>query len=171
MITGPIADAAKAQLPITWSALLNDPRFGEGLLQGRVDLTKYKTFGVVAPPEQESILYDPLVIEYVGKSAAMTVIPAGIDYWSEQPTSTTSTGTNEQETYPNRVDALWKLYEKLLTETRMMLPDIEGIIDLKVRRKTGAPMISDSDSPFITSDPFHPEQGFPREFADPDKQV
>lgn len=168
-VAGEIAAAAREQLPVTWDALLADPRYGEPAIQRRVDLVKHRLFGSVVDPDVESVTYDPFVVEYAGKLVALSVVPAGADYWAVQKIQDAA-GERQQAMWVDRVDKLWMLYRNLLAETRSMLPDVQAILGVTLVAKRSRPKMGVRDgggSNFLTQNPFV-EPGFGREFAEPE---
>lgn len=122
-VLGVIAATAREQLPITWDALANDPRYGEPGLQRAVELVKFKTFGMSVEPDLEEDTYNPLIVEYVGKLVALQIIPAGADFWSSQTRTLTAKSGNETKAFNDRVADLWRLYDRLRAEVTALYAD------------------------------------------------
>jgi hypothetical protein len=150
IVTGEIYNQAKQLMPVTWSALSSDQRYGDVMLMGRVNYIKYKLFATVVSVLSEATVYDPMVLDYAAKEVALQVIPTGIDYWMDQKNSIQTKGTQETATWPDRINALEKLHEWLLKEVRDLRPEIDG---LTVRRKGGYPKVSNDDQNVITPNP------------------
>jgi len=162
-VEGAIAERTRAVLPITWDALERDPRYGDGLLRAVIDSAKEKILGEVVDPDLE-VEYPILAVEYVAKIAALELITPGIDFWMNQPTSESATGTNEVHTFTERANELRELRKILLEDTRSMLIDVIPLITRRVRR-TGFARISTFDEDFITPSPLE----FPRPYAPTDR--
>lgn len=161
-VTGPIADFARREIPVEWDALSGDTRFSEELLQLSIDTEKERVFGsVIATGDEAS--YPLQVQEYVGKCVAIQVIDGAISYWREQPTQVTTTGTNEVETFENRIKDLLDLKTRLLAEVRRIEPDIWDLLGIVKVRKRGIPALSTIGDPLITPSP----QDFPLPFRQP----
>lgn len=158
-VTGAIADRAKGIIPVTWDALSLDTRFGDARLQEALDLVKESVFGVVIAPAAESS-YPLLVIDYAAKLAALELIPAGIDMWANEPISVSATGTNENTTYESRIQALLKLREQLLAETRNLAADVAALVGYRRPLSKSLPLNSAMNDPFLTPAP----QEFPRPY-------
>lgn len=169
-ITGEIAQKARERIPATWHALASDSvagRSGEELLQGRINSTKQRLFGTVVDGELEAATYDPLVIDYVGIMVALSVIPAGADYWASQNISHSAVGKNEQKTFIDRSKRLWDLHEQLTLEAAGMWPDVSTLIPGVIKKRTriiGVADAGDSDNmatpdPFTFERPFQPATG------------
>lgn len=159
-VTGAIADAARSVLPVTWDALAGDSRYGDGFLARKVELVKENVFGEVIPEAQEDD--HPLIVQdYCGKLVALTLIPAGIDFWMNAEITVTTTGTQEVAAYVDRAATLRQLGQDLLVETRKLQPDIEEILGFHRQRATRRPLISTLDEDFLTPDPLE----FPRPYA------
>ena len=160
-VTGVIADRARAELPVTWDALSLAPQFGDALLQTKIDTVKEAVFGVVVTPGAEDT-YPLIVLSYVGKLVALEIITPGIDYWMQEPTSVSASGTNEQTAYTDRANMLRLLREDLLKQTRLMWPDVSGLIGFTRTNNGPRPLLSTIDEPFITPSPLE----FPRPYVE-----
>lgn len=125
-LSGPIVNATRAKLPITWDALAGDSRYGEALLQHAIDLSKEKVFGTVSPVNTEDT-YPLRVIDFTAKVAAVSLIPAGVDFWMNQEISLNTTGTSEVVTYTDRAQKLDELRDDLLAEIKA---EEAGVLDL-----------------------------------------
>lgn len=156
-VAGAIADAARGQLPVTWDMLSKDRRFGDALLQRAIDTTKEKILGTADSDED---LLPLIVIRYLGKLVALDLITPGIDSWRDNPVTLVTTGTNEQTSYSDPVEALLRLRELLLKQTRDDWADVGPLINF--RRLTGGPRpaINTLDEEFLTPSP----QEFPRPY-------
>jgi len=81
--------------------------------------------------------------------------PTVFDWWSNQPTSITTTGTNENLTYPDRIDAFLKLLGALrrqLAGGRLVL--VNGAWVVSYARAGGKPRVSHKSTNKITPDPW-----------------
>lgn len=116
--TGEIAYQARQFMPLTWDALSNDARYGDRMLNTRVNYIKYKLFNTVVDPEDEMATYNPFVVDYAAKCVALQIIPAAIEYWMNQQETVTTTGTSEVVSYPDRIRALKDLQNWLTIEVR-----------------------------------------------------
>lgn len=158
--TGAIYRAAKSIIPITWGALEDSPKYGDALLQERIEAVKLSLFGTsVAVDDEED--YDIRIIDFAAKLAAIQVIPAGVDYWGSQHISFVAQGTQETASYPDRIAMLWKVYERLQIQIAQDRPIIDEILDTPTvsRAVTDVPEVSGGiDEGFLTpvpSDHFH----------------
>jgi hypothetical protein len=159
--TGAIAANVREHIPIAYDALAKDARYGEPRLQSRVDTVKFRLFGTVIPAALEATVYNPLVLDFAGKVAALQIIPAAVDFWMVQHVSVSATGTNENTSYPDRIDALWRIHERLLLEVKQDADLVEEWVI--VRRKNKGPLVSTEGLPFLTENP----QDFFRQGRDP----
>lgn len=152
-VEGAIAAAARSTLPVTWDALATDSqRYGDGFLQTKVNLVKERLFGSVITTVQESA-YALRVIDYAGKLVALEMITPGIDFWMNEVTSESATGTNEQHTYVDRAETLRKLREVLLREVRTLEPEVLPLIGTPVVLNRSVPAISSADAELLTPSP------------------
>lgn len=142
MPEGAIADRASAQLPITWAALANATQYGPGYLDNAIDFVKFQVNTTVVDPADEGFLYNPVMLTYMGKMVAMQVIPGGIDFWGDQPSAETATGTNESITWFDRRDALQRLYSTLANEVRELAGQIELVVGRRTTRRGSMPAVS-----------------------------
>lgn len=164
MITGAIADRAKAIIPITWDSLGKDSRVGDAPLQSALDLAKATVTGRVVDPAQED-LYPLIVIDYIAKTAVVEVAQAGIDFWMNQSLSISSTGTNENLLYTDRAAQLEKLRADLVTETRLKQPEIAKMVNYYIDSGHAVPLMSSANI-----NPFHLTPS-PEEFPRPYRQT
>lgn len=164
-VAGAIAERTRRVFPVTWDALSSDPRYGDGLLQDTVDLVKENLFGKVIDIGIEDTF--PLrVLDYAAKVIALELIPPGIDLWMNQPTSETTTGTNESTTYVDRADKLKQQRDALLAETRAGAAEMEALIAQitgfrPTRMTSGVPGLSSINDDLLTPSP----QEFQRQYA------
>ena len=162
-VTGEIAASAKSELPLTWAALEADERYGDAFLLRKVNQVKYRLFGAVVDASFEAALV-PVVTEYAGKLAAISVCPGAADYWaSQQIIRSTDGGTST--TFIDRRAAIWELQEKLVAEAGALRPDVEAILGPLGRLTTAKPRIGVSDqesTKSVTQQPFDFERTFAR---------
>ena len=160
-VEGAIAARTKGILPITWDALSKDSRYGDSLLQTVINTTKENVTGVVIAPAAESTTYSLVVIDFIAKMAAIQIIPAGIDFWMNEPVSESSSGTNENHEFVDRAAQLSLLRTELLKETRLIAEDIAGILGFR-RSPARIPRLNTIDDPLLTPSP----QEFPRPYRE-----
>lgn len=148
-----ITEQVKSIFPVTWDALSSDERIGDSVLAARVSYAMNFILGS-EPSEEVQDGLNPLVIEFVAKTAALEIINTAIDYWKEIALSIVTTGTNEQESYANRIDALEKLAKRLLVELAKLEPIVAPLIPvIKERRSSGAPLVSTMEDDLLTPNP------------------
>lgn len=148
-----ITEQVKSIFPVTWDALSNDPVVGDSVLAARVNYAKNFVLGS-EPSESEQKDLNALVIEFVAKTAALEIINTAVDFWKEKALSIVTTGTNEQETYANRIDALEKLAKRLLVELAKLEPIVAPLIPVvQERRSSGAPLLSTMEDDLLTPNP------------------
>jgi len=124
-VDGPIALAARGYIPELWDALANSTFYGDTLLGSKRDYVKFALFGTVVTATQEDTAYNPLQVEYAAKGLAITLIPAGADFYANKLQTITATGTNESKTYPDRIASLWRIHTRLINE----MEDLRGKIN------------------------------------------
>lgn len=156
--TGTIYRKLQGFLPITIDALRDSSHYGDSQIQDRINEVKMRLLGSTLPVEDEIDL-DVRVQTYLAKLAAIEIIPVGVDYWANQHISVTTGGggTNEIATYPDRIAALWKIYERYLLEVREDATTIEGILGTQVTvvPSFATPQVSDgaATDDFVTPNP------------------
>lgn len=150
-VDGPIALAARGIIPETWDALANSSYFGDTLLGVKRDYVKYVLFGTVVMPSIESTVYNPIITEYAAKGLAITLIPAGADYYANKLQTMTATGTNESRTYPDRIANLWNIHARLLGE----MEDLRRLANIPggFTRNRAVPINSGSGVALLSGDP------------------
>ena len=159
-VAGAIAERARGILPVTWDALLGDSRYGGGLMRQTIDTVKENVFGeVVAPDDEEQ--YPLLALDYAAKLVALELISPGIDFWMNEPTAVSATGTNENHTFIDRAAMLRLLRDDLIEQTRLLAADVAGIIGYRRPSRRGVPRLNTIDDELLTPNP----QEFPRPFA------
>jgi hypothetical protein len=138
--TGKLADYARDEFPETWDAISTNVANGDALLTRRVDsvVARYLGSGV----NQDTL--DERVAIYLGKIITLSLINAGIDYWSKQRISVGA--RSEAITYKDRAEDLHRLRDALLTETRLLWPEVEPLITVIINQNPGtrsAPRVSE----------------------------
>jgi hypothetical protein len=115
--TGAIVDGAARFLPVTFDYLQRDTRFGDRMLQRTSSLVQQKVLGYVTPVDQEDQIPDVL-LDWLSKRVAIDLITPGIDYWSRQLRTATSSGAggNEVSAFPDMIRSLQDLRVTLAGE-------------------------------------------------------
>ena len=161
---GPIYQAAKSIMPITWNRLEDSHHYGDKLLQNKIDVAKFSLYGTEMSVADEYDM-DIRVVDYLAKVAAISVIPAGKDYWASMASTKVATGTDEEVSYPDRIKMLEELHKQLTQEVSSMRDEISSIIDLpSVRPSNAVPQVSNgTDEGYITPNPHtnFRDYGFP----------
>lgn len=160
--TGEIYQRIKGHIPNTINALSRDPRYGDIKIQQKIDLSKFRLFSTSVSAQYEATTYNPLVLDFLAKKSTIEIIPSAVDFWMDSPQVVNTTGTDEVVSYPDRIDALWRIYERLSIEVEKLEAEVLSDIPTTIRR--GIPAATDTRSEdMITSDP----QDWGRQFADP----
>lgn len=147
---GAIADRAKAYIPFTWKGLSADSAYGTTMLQGRINRAKYEVLGTGYPVENAEVTLPENQIEHIAKRAVVKVIPAGIEYWMNQPITVATTGTNEVVSYESRIQELRRLFEILTGEIAVEEPTVTPIL-----QTSGFPAVSDGENEILVSENPH----------------
>lgn len=160
-VESPIALSARGYLPQTWDALANSTYYGESLLDIKLKFIKFALFGTVVNTNAEENSYNPFVIEFAAKALAITIIPAGADYYSDKQISLIATGTSESKTYPDRIAGLWTINARLVKELKDMEPQVQKYIPgAGIKNVSSVARNSGVGRPYLTTDPqaFWPEK-------------
>jgi hypothetical protein len=125
--TGRFALQARDELPETWDAIDEKLTGGPDLLTRRAESAKRRFFGPTPLTQTEENQLDERVVQYVGKIIALSIINAGIDYWSKQRISVGA--RSEAITFKDRAEDLHRLRVTLLEETRLMWVEVEPLLN------------------------------------------
>jgi hypothetical protein len=137
-------------MPVTISNLEQSEDFGDSLVQDAIEENKIEIFNAAVPVANE-VTYDIRVQKYIARVTALDLIPAAIDYWMNQRQSFSTTGTSENASYPNRIEALKNLAADLTARVAKDKPLIEEILDIpNVRPSSSVPLYSDGSEEFKT---------------------
>jgi|SRR3954470_567983 len=159
--TGGIADWARGELPQDWDALAKE--YGDPFMQRKIDTIVMKLFNVSLDTNAQELL-DMRVLDYAGKLVALELINPAISYWSKQAISVGARGQNENKSYKDRAQDLYKLREQLLAATRAMEQEVWPLlIDRRGDKTPVGPRVRQVVGA-VTSDP----DDFERPFLAPD---
>lgn len=151
--TGAIVDGAQMYLPVTFTALRKDSRFGDRSLQHLAELLKMKILGYTVTPDAEDQF--PLVLlDFLSKRLALDLIQPGIDFWSRQVRTATATQTAEVTSFPDMIASLTKLRSALAYQLTNDWRDVQVLVPGTPNRKV-VPMPSSSlmGIPHVTRNP------------------
>jgi hypothetical protein len=147
---GTIVDRVKSYIPASVAALTSASYFGLVELERIATTTKFRLFATVVAPDNEDTTYNEFVLDYAAKVMTLRLIPTAADYWADQLTGET---TNEETiSYPDRIDNLWKIHERLLAEVYADRPFFESQFPGGLRRTPQLPRVSTSGE-LVTPDP------------------
>lgn len=141
--TGAIARATRSVIPVTWDALQKAEEYGDSLLQDKIEIIKLRVFGSIVTVDDE-ITYDIRIINFIAKLSAIEIIPGAVDYWMNQHQTVTTQGTQEMVSYTDRIDALWKVYERLVADVASERATIEALLGVtQIMPNTHTPAFSE----------------------------
>lgn len=106
--TGAIVDGAAMYLPVTFDYLQRDARFGDRAMQQKAELVKWKVLGYTVTPDQEQ-QFEIVLLDFLSKRTALDLIGPGIDFWSRQLRTSTSSQTSEVSAFPDMIASLKEL--------------------------------------------------------------
>lgn len=158
---GAVADRVRVALGAeSFQGLLDSPQLGSASIALAIEVVKARV--MTNPPAQADEGTLPLVVlSYLGKLAALELMPAVRDFWMSQTQSVFS-GNDPTETvnYPSRVEMLRSLEDSLLRQVRADQALAISLVDQPLLLATGGPLISEAvDMRRVTRDPSdHPRQ-------------
>jgi hypothetical protein len=138
------------------------PTFTSSDLQALADYVKYRLFATVVAATNEADVYNPMLVQFLGKLTTIQFIPAAIDYWDSQLASKTLTGRSEVVAYRDHRDGLIHLLEELTRQVKEEFLELAPEYGFSIR-KTLLPSVSYGDNGrgiLITEDP----QNFPAQY-------
>lgn len=153
--TGAIVDGARMYMPVTFSALQRDVRFGDSSLQRQAELIKRRVLGYTILADQEENL-DIVLLDFLSKRLALELINPGIDFWSRQMRTATSSATSEITAYPDMIASLKLLRENLCAQLTDDWSEIQLLVPGTPNHKVVAmPTSSLLGYPNVTRNPQH----------------
>lgn len=125
---GTIANIVKQYVPASYAALVGatNAYYGPDELQSLADYVKYRLYSTVVDETDEGTVYNVQEQRLLGMLTTLQFIPAAVDYWSDQLASTTTTGTNESDAFFDHRPDLWKIFDRLTTES-VALSSVVGV--------------------------------------------
>lgn len=159
---GTVADALRRVLPRSYDAIvaasgasLKAGQYSTADVQALIDYKKARLWATVAGVTEES-LYNPRLVEFLAKLSALDFIPVAIDYWGRQVIAESTTGSNENVTYPSTQDSLWKLFESIRKQLAEEWNDVSNEYGFRLFVAGVMPRVSYGDNGrgvLITNDP------------------
>ncbi len=166
--TGAVARRVHSYIPETIDGMLERGKFTTEDLQLHINDVKEKLFATASIAAAEATYYSAPVLEHLAKLATVRIIPAGVDFWNNALMSQAVTGTNEQNTFPDRRKGLWDIRKALIEEvSRVGLVLTDGGWALKKRPSASSPRLSTRQTNAITPDPMR----FGDTYSDPTRGV
>jgi hypothetical protein len=152
---GAIANIVKQYVPASYAALVGSTNayYSPEDLQGLADYVKFRLYNTVVAENTEASVYNPKEQRLLGILTTLQFIPAAIDFWGDQLAATTTTGTNESNSYFDHRADLWKIFDRLSNEAALLSNDLG--ININAARAV-IPRVSYGDNGrqiLVTSDP------------------
>lgn len=162
---GAVVDGIGQWMPVTFNALRDDDSFGDRFFQRFADRAKRETLGYVDTPDLEEA-YDPQLIDYLSKLAAMHLCLPARDFWARQWRTRTTQSPVTIASYPDMLASLTALQAQLACELPDDLRQLRLYVpSLPVQRISMAPVSTLEDFPYKTPNPSfvrRPSLGGPR---------
>ena len=119
---GAIANIVKQYVPASYAALAGatNAYYSPEDLQSLADFVKFRLYNTVVAEASEAVIYNVLEQRLLGVLTTLQFIPAAVDYWSDQLASTTTTGTNESDSFFDHRSDLWKIFDRLTAEAQAL---------------------------------------------------
>lgn len=133
--TGGIFDGVYDHMPSTFDALKNDHRFGERRIQRVITLIQMRVTGTYVAPDAEITSYPLPLIDYLSKRVALELCNPGIDYWARQYKTLTAQGPTEISSYPEIINALKELRNRLIEQLPEDWKEIQFLVPGVAQRK------------------------------------
>jgi hypothetical protein len=153
---GAIVMGVTAFMPVTLSALQNDERYGDRWLQQQAEVIKLRTLGTTVSPDSEEGL-GVVFVDYLSKRLALQLVNPGIEYWSRQWRTATSTQTSEVSSYPDMIASLKELGRRLVRELAQEWRDLmvlqPGLAVRHVMPMPATSLSAELDPGYITRNP------------------
>lgn len=123
---GTIANIVKQYVPASYRAMVGatNAYYSPEDLQGLADYVKYKLFNTVVAEASEAAVYNPKQLQLAGMLTTLQFIPAAIDFWGDQLAATSTTGTNESNSYFDHRADLWKIYDRVSADAAALSTDL-----------------------------------------------
>src|ERR1700722_9763963 len=141
--TGAIVDGVSDHMPITAEALKKSPSFGERRMQKIATLIQLRVLKEYVSPDQEITTYELPLLDYFSKRVALELCTPGIDYWARQHRTSTTQGPVEITSFPDMIQALEKLRDRLVIELEENWRELSFFVpELKQRKAVPMPASS-----------------------------
>lgn len=141
--TGAIVDGISDHMPITAEALKKSPSFGERRMQKIATLIQLRVLKEAVSPDQEIVAYELPLLDYFSKRVALELCTPGIDYWARQHRTATAQGPTEITSFPDMIQALEKLRDRLVIELEENWRELSFFVpELKQRKAVQMPASS-----------------------------
>jgi hypothetical protein len=146
---GAVARAARREAPIAWDFLSDLADYGDRELLEKVEFVKSIAYAGAAPTVDQEDSLDRRVIDYLGKRAAIEIIPAAIDFWSNQVIMQSARDPQAVWGFPDRIKALENKLIYLRRAADELLLVVQDIIGAAAIRPPTGPAV-DTTYPLIT---------------------
>lgn len=161
---GAVADVVKRYVPASYRAMvgITNSYYGASELQALANYVQFRLYATTPGSAQEAAVWDPKETELLGMLTTLQFIPAAIDFWGDQLSSESTTGTNENVSYFDRRPDLWRVYARIAEDALILGTEM----DLPVYAiKAVVPQVSYGDNGrgiLITADPMDTNPEFAR---------
>lgn len=141
--TGAIVDGVSDHMPITAEALKKSPAFGERRMQKIATLIQLRVLKTYVSPDLELSTYELPLLDYFSKRVALELCTPGIDYWARQHKTATTQGPTEITSFPDMIQALEKLRDRLVIELEENWRELAYFVP-EIKQRKAVPMPASS---------------------------
>ena len=123
---GAIANIVRQYVPVSYAELVGatNSYYSAEDLQGLADYVQFRLYNTVAGAASEASVYNVKEQRLLGVLTTLQFIPAAVEYWSNQLASTTTTGTNESDSFFDHRPDLWRIFDRLTAEAAALGTDL-----------------------------------------------
>lgn len=147
---GDLTNVVKRYVPSSYRAMItrateNSSDYTIDDLQAIANYVQFRFLATIAGSTSEAAVYDPRLLEWLGKVTTVKFIPAAIDYWMDQQETVQTTGSNETESFAARLGHLRELYAEMSADVAEEYLELIGIYPLQ-GKKGHVPLVSYDDN-------------------------
>jgi hypothetical protein len=123
---GAVTSIVRQYVPASYAAMIGatNTYYSPADLQSLADFVKFRLYNTVVAEATEALAYNVKEQRLLGILTTIQFIPAAVDYWSDQLSSTSTTGTNESDSFFDHRPDLWKIFDRLTLEAQALATDL-----------------------------------------------
>lgn len=125
---GAITDVVKRYVPASYRAMIGasgiTDYYNITQLQDIANYVQARLFSTVPGADNEATVWSVQQRELLGMITTLQFIPVAVEYWGDQLISESTTGSNENVTWPDRRTDLWKIFAALQKDVNQLSIDL-----------------------------------------------